>query len=290
MRNRRYHLYMCIMLVVCFLIIFVLVGFQAQAAPSSFVESTLIQARTADRFINTIGVNIHLHYSDTVYSQSFDEIIKPKLLASGIRHVRDGTYTSDGHHRDHFYYRRMFFEHFNRDIPRIYIYEFINTFSDSTTNHEASFGLLRHDESEKPAYKAIKNMITILDDTDNAFAPGKFDVTITGGDDSIHRSLLQKSNGTFYLVLWQEKPSWDRHEHKEITVPPQEFTLTLGAPIATAQLYTPLTSAESIKQYTEPDELTLSVPDHPIIIALKPTQPQQGSVYTLTLPLIISAR
>ena len=465
MQNRRHHLYMCIILVVCFIIIFVLVGFQAQAAPSNTRADTIttLQARTADHFINTIGINTHLHYTNTVYSQSFDEIIKPKLLASGIRHVRDGAYTSDGYHREHFYYRRiralaeegirfnfitsmdtrwgtatnytklddvyawtdgavesfeginepnlqgvdnwvsvvrkaqkqlymtvkespdmqhikvlgpspvwatkelgdlstyldygnvhpypggkmptgneygqstetiiadarvnsgdkpvmltetgyhnaleteddhlptseratakyllrMFFEHFNRDIPRTYIYEFINTFSDSATNREASFGLLRNDGSEKPAYKAVKNMITILEDKDNSFAPSTLNLTISGGDASVHHTLLQKTNGTFYLVLWQEKPSWDRHKRREITVPSQEVTLTFTTSIEHVKLYTPLTSAEAVKQYTQPDELTLSVPDHPVIVALKPTQILQKPAYNVALPLVLSER
>ncbi|MEM8529942.1 MAG: hypothetical protein AAGF95_03815 [Chloroflexota bacterium] len=465
MQNRRYQLYMCIILVVCFLVIFVLVGLQAHAAPVYTQTNThsILQARTADRFIDTIGVNTHLHYTDTVYGQSFDEIIKPKLLASGIRHVRDGAYTSDDHRRDHFYYQRvralaaegirfnlitsmdtewgtatdytkledvyawtdgavesfeginepdlqdvdnwvpivrkaqkqlyttvkdspdmqhikvfgpspvwatkelgdlsayldygnvhpypggkmptgkeygqstetiiadaqvnsgdkpvmltetgyhnaleteddhlptseqatakyllrMFFEHFNRNIPRTYIYEFINTFADSTTNREASFGLLRNDGSEKPAYKAIKNMITILEDTDGSFDPDTLDLSISGGDDSIHHTLLQKADGTFYLALWQEKPSWDRHERKEISVPSQDVTLTFTTAIEQARLYTPLTSAEAVEEHTQPDKLTLSVPDHPVIIALQPAQIQQKPAYNVALPLVVSAR
>ena len=47
------------------------------------------KARSADAFVDSIGVNIHLGYSDTVYHK-FDEIVKPRLLEAGIRNVRDG--------------------------------------------------------------------------------------------------------------------------------------------------------------------------------------------------------
>src|SRR5579862_5452132 len=47
------------------------------------------QARAADSFVDAIGVNIHLGYSDTVYHK-YDEILKPRLVELGVRHVRDG--------------------------------------------------------------------------------------------------------------------------------------------------------------------------------------------------------
>jgi len=53
----------------------------AQAAPES--------ARSADSFVDSVGVNIHLHYTDTAYGH-FDDIVRPRLIALGVRHVRDG--------------------------------------------------------------------------------------------------------------------------------------------------------------------------------------------------------
>jgi hypothetical protein len=52
-------------------------------------------ARPADDFVDSVGVNTHLHYAGTVYDTAFDRTIRPKLLALGVRHVRDGAYTYD---------------------------------------------------------------------------------------------------------------------------------------------------------------------------------------------------
>ena len=52
-------------------------------------EAAPEKARSADAFVDTIGVNIHLGYSDTVYNK-YDEILKPRLLELGVRHIRDG--------------------------------------------------------------------------------------------------------------------------------------------------------------------------------------------------------
>ena len=46
-------------------------------------------ARSADAFVNSVGVNIHLHNTDTAYGH-FDDIVQPRLVALGVRHVRDG--------------------------------------------------------------------------------------------------------------------------------------------------------------------------------------------------------
>jgi hypothetical protein len=64
-------------------------------------------ARSADAFVDTIGVNIHLHFTDKVYGQAYAEIIKPKLVELGVRHVRDGAYTYPGANADTFYYERV---------------------------------------------------------------------------------------------------------------------------------------------------------------------------------------
>src|SRR5579862_4501017 len=46
------------------------------------------KAASADAFVDSVGVNIHLHYQDTSYS-NFPKV-KQALLGLGLRHVRDG--------------------------------------------------------------------------------------------------------------------------------------------------------------------------------------------------------
>ena len=47
------------------------------------------QARPADAFVDSIGVNVHLGYTDTSY-RNYAQVIKPRLREAGIRHIRDG--------------------------------------------------------------------------------------------------------------------------------------------------------------------------------------------------------
>ena len=70
------------------------------------VTNAQTQVYSAYELLDSIGVNIHLHYTDTPYND-FAELIKPKLLELGIKHVRDGVYTYDGINADTFYYKRL---------------------------------------------------------------------------------------------------------------------------------------------------------------------------------------
>lgn len=69
------------------LFIFALTLSALPLAPS--VHAAPEPARSADSFVDSVGVNIHLHNTDTTYGH-FEDIVKPRLVALGVRHVRDG--------------------------------------------------------------------------------------------------------------------------------------------------------------------------------------------------------
>jgi hypothetical protein len=52
---------------------------------SAFAQQTY----AADRFVDAAGVNIHLHYDNTIYWNQFP-LIRDRLIELGVRHVRDG--------------------------------------------------------------------------------------------------------------------------------------------------------------------------------------------------------
>lgn len=54
----------------------------ANAAPVTAVQS--------DKAADIVGINTHLYYGGTPYVDRYNDIIKPRLLESGIRYIRDG--------------------------------------------------------------------------------------------------------------------------------------------------------------------------------------------------------
>ncbi|MGQ9873071.1 hypothetical protein [Leptodesmis sp.] len=103
----------------------------------------------------------------------------------------------------------------------------------------------------------------LLNDTHTTFTPGSLSYSFSGNVQNIHHTLLQKSNGDFYLALWSEVPSTDQNYA-------QTVTLNLTTPISQATTYLPNQSTTPIAQYTAPNQLTLTIPDHPLLVQLTP--------------------
>ncbi|KJH70051.1 hypothetical protein [Aliterella atlantica] len=165
------------------------------------------------------------------------------------------------------YTPRLVLEQFNYGIPRTYIYEFINTYNNPGSLY-MNFGLLRNDGSEKPAYKALKNLFNLLKDPGASFSPGSLDYVLSGDTEDVHHTLLQKQDGTFYLVLWLEKSGYNVDTKKWLDVPTQKVTLTLNTEISKATIYVPNDSSSMKSSQTYPKQLDIDVSDRAQVIEL----------------------
>lgn len=176
------------------------------------------------------------------------------------------------------YVPRLYLEYFNRGIPRTYVYELIDQWpkdrdgdGSDDQDPESNFGLLRNDGSEKPAYTALKNLIGLLEDPGPSFTPGSLGYSLSGDTADVRQTLLQKRDGRFYLILWQEAPGYyDPNAGREIPVPANRVTLTFDQPIQQATTYLPNVSAAPVEQQNAPEQLTLDVPDSPLVVEITP--------------------
>lgn len=166
------------------------------------------------------------------------------------------------------YLGRLIFEYFNRGIKRTNIYELIDE-GVSTTSREDNWGLLRNNGEPKPSFITIRNLITLLSDKGSSFNPGRLDYALSGALATTHSTLLQKRDGRFYLVLWQEVRSWDVANRRDLTSPDDEVTLTLGAAARTINVYRPGEGTRPV-QSGSGSSMKLSVPDELIIVEIAP--------------------
>jgi hypothetical protein len=167
------------------------------------------------------------------------------------------------------YLPRMFLEYFNRGIDRTYNYELIDLKPNPAADEpEFNYGLLHNDGSPKPAFTAIKNAIAILKDTNESFSLQSLNYALKGNTNNVHHALLQKHDGTFYLIFWQEVLSYNVKKKTDILVSDRPLTLILKTPITRATIYQPTNSINAIAQYTNPKTLQINVPDYPLAIAL----------------------
>jgi hypothetical protein len=178
------------------------------------------------------------------------------------------------------YMPRLFAEYFNRGVQRTYSYELADQGPDLTEG-EQNFGLLRYDMTEKPAYVAIENLIDLLEEPGApAFTPASLDYTISSTDAALHHTLLQKSDGTFYLMLWQERAGFNRFAGTDINVAPLPVTLTLNTDISLARIFFPNDSAFPTGTFSNPDLLNLNVLDKMMVLELS-TVPEPASAALL---------
>jgi hypothetical protein len=154
---------------------------------------------------------------------------------------------------------------FNHGVKKTFMYELLDEVS------SPGYGLLRSDLSPKPAFNAVKNLLATLADTSatpgaatapapgtataqvrasvpkhialprlgsgTASTPGSLEYAITGADSTLNHVLLQKQDGSFWLVLWLEQPSWDPVNVAPIQVAPQNISLQLGGAYKTVTNY-----------------------------------------------------
>ena len=186
------------------------------------------------------------------------------------------------------YLPRHFAEYFNAGIVRTFTYEFVDEFPDydtderQATNAEACFGIVKRDLAPKPAYQSVSRLLRLLGESrwDPAakkwvrpapnFRPAALSFALLGDTKNVHHTLLQKADGDFYLLLWQEVSSFDTTKRENIANPDARVTLRLTTPAATAvyalanDRWTTPTGSAHVRT------LTVSVPDEIIVVRLTP--------------------
>ncbi len=177
------------------------------------------------------------------------------------------------------YMPRIFLDYFQQGIARTFDYELVDEFEDpSGEQREAHFGLLHHDLSPKPAFTALKNLISIVGEQNPSFTPGSLDYSVAGNQEQLHQVLLQKADGTFYLALWRASSVWDPEKQVPLSPPSMPVTVQLGQPIEAAAEYKPNASAEPIGEPAVTGG-ALQVNVGPEVVILKLT-PGEGGVTT----------
>ncbi len=178
------------------------------------------------------------------------------------------------------YAPRLYLENFNRGILRSFWYEFAD--QDTDGSQEGTFGLVAKSLAYKPQGAAIRNLTTLLKEaTFNAttrrwdvpaFKAGVLDYTLSGATTNVHSTLLQKSNGKFYLCLWQEVNSYNiaNKVEADITNPDVKVTLNLKTPMASAVSYLPTSGTTASALAIADNQIALNVPDQVLIVELTP--------------------
>ena len=122
-----------------------------------------------------------------------------------------------------------------------------------------SFGFYRADYSPRKAAIYLHNLTTILADKGVRREPGQLEFTIIDQPKTVHDLLLQNSDGTFQLIVWDERLSGQ-----------DRVKVNLGATHRSIKIFDPTIGVEPVQAPTDVNSLELVLSDHPIVIAISP--------------------
>ncbi len=121
------------------------------------------------------------------------------------------------------YTLRTVLEHWKAGIPRTYIYQLI----DADNNEYASYGIVDANLSPKPAYTALKSLLAHVSDPSGASSLSPLGYALSAPS-SVHQILLQRSDGSYELLLWNDVTEWDTSSLAPIATQPASVTMTFA--------------------------------------------------------------
>jgi hypothetical protein len=167
------------------------------------------------------------------------------------------------------YVPRLYLDYFNAGIVHTSVYEIIDEHV-SQADAESNYGLLRNDGSPKPAYTAMKNMLTLLADPGPAFTPSKaLGYTIAGTTPTVRQSLFQKRDGRFYLVLWNDVQVYNTSSKSDVSNATIPVTVQFAVQPRSITRYQPLLNSTGFT-ITPSKSVSVAVADNPIILEITP--------------------
>lgn len=151
------------------------------------------------------------------------------------------------------------------------IYELNDQITDPTcTTQEYHFGLFNYDGTHKTSADTFHNMMTLLTDT-ASITPTTLTYSFGSTFPQYGQSLLlQKSDGNWWLAVWNDAQIWDNSGFTPITVNPVSVTLTLGITASSIVVYDPLIGTTAQATTLNASSASISVPDHVILVNVIP--------------------
>jgi hypothetical protein len=253
------------------------------------------QAKRADDFVMSVGVSIR----QGRISNRDSSLLKVRLAEIGIRTIRDvpeiaeprtDTMTGQSEDRPEDIERsegvainRLYAESFRSGVSRAFHCEIVapsvarsgQNRNDDDIAPNCSYGLLSERLDFRPAGVAMRSLLGVLADRgQNTFVPTSLDYDLSGETLGVRDLLLQKKDGTFYLLLWAVKSGASR-QGTDMDSVNQQVTLSIpdNFDAATVSTFDTDGNLDSFRVGTVGGNMSLAIPPAVMIVQLKPSAP-----------------
>jgi len=119
------------------------------------------------------------------------------------------------------------------------------------------FAFYRPDYTPRKAAVYLHNLTTILSDP-KTHRPGRLDYSIPVQPPTVHDLLLQKSDGTFNLVVWGELLQGSTN-----------VTVNFGKALGPITIYDPVSGTDPTQRLDRTSSIPLTLSNSPVVIAIK---------------------
>jgi hypothetical protein len=142
-------------------------------------------------------------------------------------------------------------------FKRGYSYTSVYLLRDRTDEGNQGLGYFNPDYTPRKAALYLHNLTTILADKGAPQRTGKLEFEILRQPATVHDLLLQRSDGTFQLVVWGERLAGRDH-------------VTVQFPVRhpSVKIYDPTLGTEPVQTLTDITSIDLTSSDHPIVIVI----------------------
>lgn len=121
------------------------------------------------------------------------------------------------------YLPRLILEHYRRGIRRTFLYELVDS---GGRPEDGSFGLLDEKGMKKPAFDAVRNLLSLLSDPGPVFTLQPLHYSVSEAPD-LRAMAFARRDGSYLLALWLESEGYDVNAQQPVQVKPQSVDLTL---------------------------------------------------------------
>jgi hypothetical protein len=156
---------------------------------------------------------------------------------------------------------------------KIYLYELLDQKPDPEMKElELHFGLFSFENRPKPAAYAIRNLTTVLAETNSGSkeaagstapddAPIQIKANEADAEDPLYSLILKKDNGARVVAIWREPAFWDQAAGRPLEAPPVRANVSFGKACSSIKLYDVLQSSDPIST-SAGESLSLLIGDH----------------------------
>ncbi len=119
------------------------------------------------------------------------------------------------------------------------------------------FGFYRPYYTPRKAAVYLHNLTTILADQGPPASPGGLEYSVPNEPETVHDLLLQKSDGTFELVVWGERVKGA-----------SDISVSLGASHPLVKIYDTTTGTSPVQTLKDVQSVNLTLSDHPLVLEI----------------------